>query len=295
MKIDLNNYFPNYQLIDCGNGKKLEKFNNIVLIRPEITATGNSQLSIKEWKNIANAEFIETSKNQGYWDILKNFKQTWFINYQNEQININAELRLTNSKHIGIFPEQVLNWLFIKNISENYPDMNFLNLFGYTGLTSIAAARFSKSVTHIDSIKKVVDWTKINAKNSGIDNIRLICEDAPKFVEREIKRTAKPPTNLNNKYDAVILDPPPIGVGANNEKWILNKMLDKLLQNIALILKEKSFVIMNLYSHSLNKNYVNEIIHKNFPKHKVKLNEEVFSLSKYGNTISHSTFIHLEN
>lgn len=287
MKIDLNNYFPNYQLIDCGNGKKLEKFNNIVLIRPEITATGNSQLSIKEWKNIANAEFIETSKNSGYWNIFKDFEKPWYIEYKDEQIYIKACLNLTQSKHIGIFPEQVLNWNFIKSISKNYQNIKFLNLFGYTGLTSVAAAPFSKTITHIDSIKKVVDWTKLNAKNSGFDNIRAICEDAPKFVEREIKR--------KNKYNAVILDPPPIGVGANNEKWILNKMLDKLLKNISILLEEKSFVIMNSYSHSLSENAINTMIEENFPNHKTTLNEKIFGLSKYGNTIDHGIFIHLES
>ncbi len=132
-----------------------------------------------------------------------------------------------------------------------------------------------------------MDWTKLNAKNSGFDNIRAICEDAPKFVEREIKR--------KNKYNAVILDPPPIGVGANNEKWILNKMLDKLLKNISILLEEKSFVIMNSYSHSLSENAINTMIEENFPNHKTTLNEKIFGLSKYGNTIDHGIFIHLES
>lgn len=287
MQINFTNIFPSYELIDCGNGKKLERFGNIVLIRPEITASNKPHLTYKDWKDMANAEFIETSKNSGYWNIFKDFEKPWYIEYKDEQIYIKACLNLTQSKHIGIFPEQVLNWIFIKSISKNYQNIKFLNLFGYTGLTSVAAAPFSKTITHIDSIKKVVDWTKLNAKNSGFDNIRAICEDAPKFVEREIKR--------KNKYNAVILDPPPIGVGANNEKWILNKMLDKLLKNISILLEEKSFVIMNSYSHSLSENAINTMIEENFPNHKTTLNEKIFGLSKYGNTIDHGIFIHLES
>lgn len=287
MKIKLNEVFPAYELIDCGNGKKLERFGEVILIRPEITAKNTPNLSTKEWKDKAYAEFIESSKKFGQWELFKKFDSPWEINYQDEKIIIKAILNLTESKHIGIFPEQIINWNYLKNNYEKFSNSAFLNLFGYTGLTSLAAAHFFKQVTHIDSIKKVIDWTKANQKISDINNLRVICEDASKFVLREVKR--------KNKYSGIILDPPPIGQGAKNEKWVLSKMLDELLKNISLILEEKSFVIMNLYSHSVDEHFINEIIVKNFPKHKTKLKERVFGLSQFNNTIDHGVFVHLEN
>ena len=130
---------------------------------------------------------LKLQKTQVIGIFLKILKNRGILNIKMNKYTLRL-VNLTQSKHIGIFPEQVLNWNFIKSISKNYQNIKFLNLFGYTGLTSVAAAPFSKTITHIDSIKKVVDWTKLNAKNSGFDNIRAICEDAPKFVEREIKR-----------------------------------------------------------------------------------------------------------
>jgi 23S rRNA (cytosine1962-C5)-methyltransferase len=285
MKIKINSIFPDYELIDCGDGLKLERFGEIVLIRPEITATGKPELAKSEWQKLANAEFVENSKNSGSWKIYREIPDKWGMKFNSGKINLLAELALTNSKHIGIFPEQVLNWKFIESVNDEYPKMQFLNLFGYTGLTSVAAAAFSQRVTHIDSIKKVVEWTKRNAANSGFENVRCITEDAQKFVEREIKR--------GNKYDGIILDPPVIGVGANNEKWILDEMIDDLLTNISQILLQKSFVIMNLYAHNLSEDLIKSLITKHFPHHKIQFCAKVFGESRYGNRIDHGFFVRL--
>ena len=199
MEICLHNLWNEYELIDCGNGRKLERFGEITLIRPEITATGKPHLSDAQWKEMANAEFVETSKNSGQWDIFKQIPDTWTMSYHSPSgIQLTAELSLTTSKHIGIFPEQVINWQFIERESVSYGHECFLNLFGYTGLSTVFASNFFDKATHIDSIRKVVEWTRRNAENSGRNNIRLITEDAQKFVEREIKR--------GNKYDGIILD-----------------------------------------------------------------------------------------
>lgn len=285
MIIKLNDLWSEYELIDCGNSAKLERFGDIILIRPELSADKDPVLAYEEWKSMAHAEFVETSKNAGVWNVYKPVPDSWTMHYNSGKVKINAELSLTNSKHIGIFPEQVLNWKYIESVSSNFEKMQFLNLFGYTGLSSVAAAPFAEKVTHIDSIKKVVEWTKRNVQNAGFTNVRCIAEDAPKFVSRELKR--------DSKYDAVILDPPAIGVGANNEKWVLEEMIDALLVDIAKLLNEKSFVIMNLYSHSMNEKFIHRLILTYFPEHKFEFCEKVFGQSSSGNTIDHGYFVRL--
>ena len=299
MEICLHNLWNEYELIDCGNGRKLERFGEITLIRPEITATGKPYLSEAQWKEMAYGEFVETSKNSGRWNIFKPIPETWRMVYtsrslkrplsvsRREATHITAELSLTTSKHIGIFPEQVINWQFIEREHKNFGNESFLNLFGYTGLSTVFASNFFDKATHIDSIKKVVEWTRRNAENSGRSNIRLITEDAQKFVEREIKR--------GNTYDGIILDPPAIGSGAKNEKWIFDEMIENLLSNVNQIAKRKSFIIMNLYSHSIFGMVVRELLQKSFPNHNIEMCEEVKGLSKFGGKISHGVFVWLKS
>lgn len=310
MEICIHDLWNKYELIDCGNGRKLERFGEITLIRPEITATGKPHLSNVEWTEMANAEFVETSKNSGKWNIFKQIPETWRMEYisrsskrplsvsrreadgmstanQREVPHITAELSLTTSKHIGIFPEQVINWQFIEREHKNFGNESFLNLFGYTGLSTVFASNFFDKATHIDSIKKVVEWTRRNAENSGRSNIRLITEDAQKFVEREIKR--------GNTYDGIILDPPAIGSGAKNEKWIFDEMIENLLSNVNQIAKRKSFIIMNLYSHSVFGMEIRELLHKSFPNHNIEMCEEVKGLSRFGGKISHGMFVWLKS
>ena len=288
MEICIHDLWNEYELIDCGNGRKLERFGEITLIRPEITATGKPHLSETQWKEMANAEFVETSKNSGKWNIFKQIPETWQMSYNSPSgIRLIAELSLTTSKHIGIFPEQVINWQFIERESENFGHESFLNLFGYTGLSTVFASNFFDKATHIDSIRKMVEWTRSNAECSGRSNIRLITEDAQKFVEREIKR--------GNKYDGIILDPPAIGSGAKNEKWIFDEMIENLLTNVSQIAKRKSFVIMNLYTHSVYGIDIRERLHKCFPYHNIVMCEEVKSISTYGGKISHGLFVWLKN
>ncbi|MBQ1606776.1 MAG: RsmD family RNA methyltransferase, partial [Bacteroidales bacterium] len=250
------------------------------------------------------------SKNSGKWNIFKQIPETWRMEYisrsskrplsvsrreadgmstanQREVPHITAELSLTTSKHIGIFPEQVINWQFIEREHKNFGNESFLNLFGYTGLSTVFASNFFDKATHIDSIKKVVEWTRRNAENSGRSNIRLITEDAQKFVEREIKR--------GNTYDGIILDPPAIGSGAKNEKWIFDEMIENLLTNVNQIAKRNSFIITNLYSHSVFGMEIRELLHKSFLNHNIEMCEEVKGLSKFGGKISHGMFVWLKS
>ena len=284
MEICIHDLWNEYELIDCGNGRKLERFGEITLIRPEITATCKPHLPETQWTEMAHAEFVETSKNSGKWNIFKQIPETWQMTYNSPSgIRLTAELSLTTSKHIGIFPEQVINWQFIEREHDNFGIESFLNLFGYTGLSTVFASNFFDKATHIDSIRKMVEWTRRNAECSGRSNIRLITEDAQKFVEREIKR--------GNTYDGIILDPPAIGSGAKNEKWIFDEMIENLLTNVNQIAKSKSFIIMNLYTHSVYGMDIRELLHKCFPNHNIEMCEEVKSNSTYGGTISHGMFI----
>ena len=284
MEICIHDLWNEYELIDCGNGRKLERFGEITLIRPEISAIGNPHLSETQWKEMANAEFVETSKNSGKWNIFKQIPDTWHMPYNSPSgIRLTAELSLTTSKHIGIFPEQIINWQFIDREHANFGSESFLNLFGYTGLSTVFASNFFDKATHIDSIRKMVEWTRRNAECSGRSNIRLITEDAQKFVEREIKR--------GNTYDGIILDPPAIGSGAKNEKWIFDEMIENLLTNVNQIAKRKSFIIMNLYTHSVFGMDIRELLHKCFPNHNIEMCEEVKSTSIYGGKISHGIFL----
>lgn len=288
MEICIHDLWNEYELIDCGNGRKLERFGEITIIRPEISATGKPHLSETQWKEMAYAEFVETSKNTGKWNICKQIPETWQMSYNSPSgIRLTAELSRTTSKHIGIFPEQIINWQFIERESDNFGSENFLNLFGYTGLSTIFASNFFDKATHIDSIRKMVEWTRRNAECSGRSNIRLITEDAQKFVEREIKR--------GNTYDGIILDPPAIGCGAKNEKWIFDEMIENLLTNVNQIAKHKSFIIMNLYSHSVYGMEIRELLHKCFPHHNIKLCEEVKGISKFGGKISHGMFVWMKS
>jgi 23S rRNA (cytosine1962-C5)-methyltransferase len=285
MEINLNELWSEYELIDCGNSRKLERFGDIVLIRPDVSADEESCIPYEEWRKMADAEFVEISKNTGKWEVFKTVPETWSIKYSSKLMNIVAELSLSNTKQIGVFPEQVINWQFMEKMNPVYPNMRFLNLFGYTGLSSVAAAPLAKKVTHIDSIKKVVDQTKKNALNSGYENLRCISEDALKFVNREIKR--------GKKYHGVILDPPTIGTGANKEKWILEDMIDDLLAGIAQILHDQSYIIMNLYSRSMNEKFIHRLFLTYFPKHKLTLCEKLTGLATSGNSIDHGYFVRL--
>lgn len=229
--------FKDYELIDCGNGYKLERFGKFILSRPEPQALWKCNLAEKEWNEMADAHFErdKSSPEKGLWTKKKQMPDQWKISYN----NLIFRLGLTGFKHVGIFSEQASNWDFIqKNSSKN---SKILNLFAYTGGASLAAKAAGADVTHVDSVQQVMKWGKENMELSSLENIRWVTEDAAKFVAREVRR--------GNLYDGIILDPPAYGRGPDGEKWILEDMLDEMLANCAKILQPKnSFLILNLYA-----------------------------------------------
>ncbi|XWN37032.1 MAG: class I SAM-dependent methyltransferase [Balneola sp.] len=233
-----------YELLDHGQGRKLERFGNVILDRPEPSATWAKLLSESEWKN-ADAVFSESDNQKGSWD---KHLPDWNISYPFGETEIRFKLSQGSFKHPGIFPEQADNWEFIKRKCSRFTSVGVqprvLNLFAYTGGASLAADLSGAEVTHIDSVKSVVTWARENAELNGIDSIRWIVEDAPKFVEKEIKR--------GNTYHGIIMDPPIFGLGPKGGRWKLNRDLPRLLENAMKLLDTKHrFFILNTYSPQL--------------------------------------------
>lgn len=236
--------WKDYELIDHGNGRKLERFGTVILDRPEPSATWKKSLSDSEW-NKADAVFSENKNQKGSWD--KNLTD-WNISYPFGDSEIIFKLSQGSFKHPGIFPEQAENWEFInkkcKELTAKGITPKFLNLFAYTGGASLAADLSGAEVTHIDSVKSVVNWARENAELNNINSIRWIVEDAPTFVEKEIRR--------GNKYHGIIMDPPIFGLGPKGGRWKLNRDLPRLLENVIKLLDEKNrFFIINTYSPQL--------------------------------------------
>jgi len=235
--------WSNYQLIDCGNGRKLEKFGDYILIRPEPQAIWLSSKSHDEWLKMAHAIFERevNSPEKGTWKKLKPMKEQWFIDLKLKGKDLKFRLGMTSFKHVGLFPEQVANWSYCADWIEKNPNTNVLNLFAYTGGASVAARSAGATVTHVDSVKQVVTWANENLVASNLDNVRWMVDDAFKFVQKEVRR--------KSVYQVIILDPPAYGRGPDGEKWILEDKISELIDMCVQILDpEKHLLILNLYS-----------------------------------------------
>ncbi len=247
--------WKDYELIDVGDGEKLERFGKYITIRPEPQAVWRKQLSNKEWEKRAHVKFVSRSSTQGNWQKLKEMPDQWTIEYKTPSQKLNFRLGLTSFKHVGIFPEQAANWDYIHDsISAMKTETpRILNLFAYTGGASIAAKHAGADVVHVDSIKQVVSWARQNMEISKLDNIRWTVEDAFKFVKREVKR--------GKKYHGIILDPPAYGHGPKGEKWKLEEQIDDMLREVAKLLdEEEHFLILNTYSLGFSSIIVENLI-----------------------------------
>jgi 23S rRNA (cytosine1962-C5)-methyltransferase len=243
--------FSEYELIDSGEFEKLERFGQYIVARPEPQAIWDKALSEKDWNQLAHAYFKKEksakgdsfdSLERGEWVTKKDMPGQWFVNYQYKDMLLKMRLGLTSFKHVGIFPEQAENWNYIYDAIINSGEKSsVLNLFAYTGGASLAACSAGASVTHVDSVKQVITWSRENMEASGLNDIRWVVEDALKYVQREVRR--------GNKYNAIILDPPAYGRGPDGEKWVLEKSINELIKHCSTLLKDKnSFLLLNLYS-----------------------------------------------
>ncbi len=242
--------WKDYALLDCGNEYKLERFGPLVLARPEPQAVWTPSLEASEWKKRAQATFSRSkdSPDKGLWTVAPGTPERWEVSYALQDHKLRFSLQRTGFKHIGLFPEQAENWEWIygavRTMGGAASAPKVLNLFAYTGGASLAARAAGAEVTHVDSVRKVVDWGRQNQDASGLSAIRWVVEDAAAFVRREAKR--------GNRYAGIVLDPPAYGRGPDGEKWILEDHLDGLLRDCAQLLEPNGFVVLNLYSMGLS-------------------------------------------
>lgn len=246
MQILISKNWDDYQLIDSGNGFRLEKFGHYIIVRPDPQAIWKPTLSEEEWEKAA-VTFKRTKADSGIWQYKAKLPEKWKMSYK----NLSFWSRLTSFKHTGVFPEQSLQWDFIQEKinsrigSDNPHQPSVLNLFGYTGIASLAAAAAGAKVTHVDASRPSITWARDNQKLSGLEDkpIRWILEDAVKFVEREIRR--------GSFYDGIIMDPPVYGHGPTGQVWKFHDDFPKLMKSVSSILSPHPlFVVVNAYAIS---------------------------------------------
>ena len=252
--------WQDYELLDSGDGLKLERFGKYIFSRPESQAMWSRALPVSEWNN-AHAVFQPTGEESGgHWDFKKKVEEKWEMKYG--QLKFWA--MTTPGRHLGVFPEVAAHWDFMADsVRKTNRSPKVLNLFGYTGLASLAAAAAGAQVTHVDASKKSVGWARENQtlSNLGDKPIRWIVEDAVKYVEREARRGVK--------YDGIILDPPKFGRGPKGEIWEVYKSLPNLLEACHLCLSDSPlFVIVTVYAVRASAIHVAQALDEMMKKHK---------------------------
>jgi 23S rRNA (cytosine1962-C5)-methyltransferase len=282
-------HWDTYELLDSGSYKKLEKFGDFIISRPEPQAVWDPSLKESEWEK-AHAIFRKDPKNpeKGEWVLKKEMKQQWFMPYKNGGLNLKFRLGLSSFKHVGIFPEQSENWEYIFAKTKKIEKAKVLNLFAYTGGASLAAKAAGADVVHVDSVKQVISWSRENMEASGLQDIRWVIEDAMKFVQREVKR--------GNKYNGIILDPPAYGRGPQGEKWIVEEDLKPLLKLCKDLLDPNDhFFIINLYSIGFSALILETLMHSIFSKQKHEEFGELFLEDKFEKKLPLGTFYRFSN
>ena len=245
--------WKDYSIIATGDGMKLERWNDVYLLRPDPQVIWPERIQMSAYKSL-NAIYNRSESGGGGWKILKKMPQEWTVSYG----DLKFLVKPMGFKHTGLFPEQAANWdWFTPIIKASGRRIRLLNLFAYTGGASVAAAKAGAFVCHVDASKGMVARAKQNALLSGVpsDGIRYIVDDCLAFVEREIRR--------GNKYDAVILDPPSFGRGPKGERWVIEESLDALMSRIAELVSDNPlFVILNSYTTNLSPSTCGYILHK---------------------------------
>lgn len=240
----LSSEWKDYELLDAGDGMKLERWGEYILSRPDpqvIWPRGGGEWS--KW----DAWYHRSSKGGGKWEFRQRLPESWTVKYR----NLTFKVAPTGFKHTGLFPEQAVNWDWcgeqIRGAKSKGREVSVLNLFGYTGAATIAAAAAGASVCHVDAAKGMVEWCKENARLTGLADapVRYIVEDCHAFVRREIRR--------EKKYDAIIMDPPSYGHGAAGEVWKLEDHLWPLLADCKKLISDQPVLfLINAYTTGLS-------------------------------------------
>ena len=258
----VSNEWNDYKILKTSNGMKLESWKNVLLLRPDPVITWD----LGDFANYKiNAVYHRSNTGGGHWENKMKTPESWVVNYK----NLRFLLKEMGFKHTGLFPEQATNWDFaMEKIKNSNKDVKVLNLFAYTGAASVACLSAGASVTHVDSSRGMTDWAKENVKLNHLEDkpIRYLVDDVVKFVKREIRR--------GNKYDAIIMDPPSYGRGANGEVWSLESDLEDLIKLCIEILNEDFlFFIINTYSTNLHSVSLENILKLNFKNKKVLVDD----------------------
>ena len=248
-----------YELIDTSSGERLERWGDIILIRPDPQIIWNTEKKNPLWRK-AHAKYHRSNQGGGQWQVFKKIPDSWSLKYRDLVFNVKP----MGFKHTGIFPEQSVNWSLMQDIikSQNRP-VKVLNLFAYTGGATVACLKAGASVTHVDASKGMVAWAKENAVISGVADkpVRWLVDDCKKFVEREIRR--------GNKYDGVVMDPPSYGRGPNGEVWKLENNLEELLKLTSQILSDNPiFFLLNTYTAGMSSTVLNYMVEEYIAKGK---------------------------
>ena len=255
--MDVANNWKDYEILDMANGEKLERWENITLIRPDPQIIWKEKSFPEKWKN-ANAKYNRSNTGGGNWNFIKPLPKSWQIKYKDLTFNIKP----MGFKHTGIFPEQAVNWDWMMNkIRNSNREIKVLNLFAYTGGASVACLKAGASVCHVDSSKGMCEWAKENVASSGLRErpIRFLIDDVVKFVNREIRR--------GNKYDGIIMDPPSYGRGANGEIWKFEENVADLVKLCMNVLSDKPlFFLINSYTTGISSQVLENLLRINIPK-----------------------------
>ena len=244
--------WPDYQLLDAGGGKKLERWGKVITIRPDVQAYFHSGKPFTEWRQMAHWEYTETPGKNGRWKALQKDAPTeWQVSYG----RLRFVLGTSTFKHVGLFPEQAINWAHID--AHVGADDKFLNLFAYTGAASCMARLKGADTFHVDSSKSILNWARQNMDASRLLNIHWVLEDALKFAEREARR--------GNQYNYILMDPPAWGNGVKGEKWKLEDKIDQLFSACAQILSPNGHLTLNTYSPSIEASLLTELAAMYFP------------------------------
>lgn len=248
----VTNDWKDYECIDASLGMKYERWGDIFLLRPDPQVIWDNGNLEEKYKGKIDAIYHRSNKGGGSWENLKSVPAAWTINYK----NLTFHIKQMGFKHTGLFPEQAINWEYMINKIKNAGrEIKVLNLFAYTGGASVACLSAGAHVTHVDSSRGMVDWCKENVNSSGYqgDHVRYIVDDVVKFVQREIRR--------GNKYDAIIMDPPSYGRGANGEVWDIERDLNYLVSICSDILSDKPlFFLINSYTTGLSSTVLENLL-----------------------------------
>ena len=270
--------WKDYEILDMSDGEKLERWNNIVLIRPDPQIIWKEKMFPEKWK-LANARYNRSSNGGGGWKYNKKVPDSWKVQYKELTFNI----KLMGFKHTGLFPEQAVNWDWMINKIRNSgrKDIKVLNLFAYTGGATVACSYAGAQVCHVDSSKGMVSWAKENLAVSGLSDrpVRFIIDDVTKFVQREIRR--------GNKYDAIIMDPPSYGRGKNGEVWQFENNIADLVELCKGVLSETPlFFLINSYTTGISSKVLENILNLKLGMKKGKLSSGEIGLPmKYYNLV----------